>query len=96
VAVAVGQAPLVEGEGEGEQVGQELAEVFYTEYYPAAINMSLTHNRYLLFADAIKRENDGAPACGVPARGSRPVGDECIYRCRGSDRKVRWSPGSTR
>lgn len=41
---------------------EELAEVFYGEYYPAAIDMSLTHNRYLLFAEAIKQENGIVPA----------------------------------
>lgn len=41
---------------------EELAEVFYDEYYPTAIDMSLTHNRYLLFAEAIKQENGIVPA----------------------------------
>lgn len=48
---------------EGEIIKpEELAEVFYNEYYPTAINMSLTHNRYLLFAEAIKQEDGGGPA----------------------------------
>lgn len=33
-----------------------IAQMFYDEYYPTAISMSLTHNRYLLFADALKQE----------------------------------------
>jgi len=41
---------------------EELADIFYNEYYPAAINMSLSHNRYLLFAEAIKKEAGGAHA----------------------------------
>ncbi|MGH3568403.1 MAG: B12-binding domain-containing radical SAM protein [Pseudonocardia sp.] len=44
----------------------EIARLYYQEYYPQAIGMSLTHNRYLLFADALKREKSGAPR-------SRPV-----------------------
>lgn len=50
---------------------EELAEVFYTEYYPTAIDMSLTHNRYLLFADAIKRENGVTPAASDRRRSAR-------------------------
>jgi anaerobic magnesium-protoporphyrin IX monomethyl ester cyclase len=38
---------------------EELAEIFYNDYYPTAIDMSQSHNRYLLFADAIKREATG-------------------------------------
>lgn len=34
----------------------ELARIFVQDYYPAAIRQSVTHNRYLLFADAIKSE----------------------------------------
>ena len=45
----------------------EIARLYYEEYYPQAIAMSLTHNRYLLFADALKRERSGA-ACPRPAR----------------------------
>ena len=51
---------------------EELAEVFYAEYYPAAVNMSLTHNRYLLFAEAIKQDN-GTGATGGPRIRSTPV-----------------------
>lgn len=35
---------------------EAIARMFYDEYYPTAISMSLTHNRYLLFADALKQE----------------------------------------
>jgi anaerobic magnesium-protoporphyrin IX monomethyl ester cyclase len=38
---------------------QELAALFYAQYYPTAIDLSLSHNRYLLFADAIKQEHGG-------------------------------------
>lgn len=45
----------------GEAVDHtEIARLYYEEYYPQAIGMSLTHNRYLLFADALKREKPGA------------------------------------
>jgi hypothetical protein len=37
-----------------------VARLYYEEYYPAAIAMSVTHNRYLLFADALKRERPGS------------------------------------
>jgi len=58
---------------------EELAEVFYGEYYPAAIGMSLTHNRYLLFAEAIKQDNGIASTHGprirpAPAGGTRNPG----------------------
>jgi hypothetical protein len=35
----------------------ELARIFYQEYYPTAVEMSVSHNRYLLFAEAIKAES---------------------------------------
>jgi hypothetical protein len=35
---------------------EELARLFYEEYYPTAVDMSVSHNRYLLYADAIKNE----------------------------------------
>ena len=52
----------------GEQIvdNAEIARLYYQEYYPQAIGMSLTHNRYLLFADALKREGSGP-------RGPRPA-----------------------
>ena len=58
---------------------EELAEVFYGEYYPTAIDMSLTHNRYLLFAEAIKQEHGIAATRGprmrqAPAGGTRNPG----------------------
>lgn len=36
----------------------EIARLYYQEYYPQAIAMSSTHNRYLLFADALKQERN--------------------------------------
>ncbi|MGL5866197.1 MAG: B12-binding domain-containing radical SAM protein [Dermatophilaceae bacterium] len=49
----------------------EIARLYYEEYYPQAIGMSLTHNRYLLFADALKRERAASP--GVRGRRPRPA-----------------------
>jgi len=60
---------------QGELISpEELAEVFYRDYYPTAIDMSLTHNRYLLFAEAIKQENGVVPASGSRRR-SAPAGE---------------------
>ncbi|MGC4876229.1 B12-binding domain-containing radical SAM protein [Micromonospora sp. DT43] len=58
---------------------EELAELFYREYYPTAVDMSVSHNRYLLFAEAIKEES-GTSASGstrarpvAPAATARPA-----------------------
>jgi hypothetical protein len=46
---------------DGETIpAQDLARVFHEEYYPAAIDLSVSHNRYLLYADAIKNERSAA------------------------------------
>ncbi len=38
---------------------EELAGIYYNEYYPTAIDMSRSHSRYLLFAEALKQERGG-------------------------------------
>jgi hypothetical protein len=55
---------------------RETSRLYYERYYPTAISMSVSHNRYLLFAQAIKEESgrvfspQAAPSApNVPVRG---------------------------
>lgn len=54
---------------------EELAAVYHDEYYPTAIGMSVSHNRYLLFAEALKQEqHGGSPPAGARRASPAPVG----------------------
>lgn len=52
---------------------EELARIYYGTYYPLAIERSRSHNRYLIFFDAIRAEGaSGTLTDSAAVRGRRP------------------------